>query len=209
MRRETTNRISFAIEELLPPIVRDSFLFRNAAKAVWGRHIDALADFRTRAPFLDASEYEALYRAHPRVHEDTDNSDSLPRPHHPATSPARRLCDVGCGTGHLLRQIGNASGSFRRLVGVDFVLPAATCRSGNRIQGGDDRDAAVCGPLLRYRRVHPCHRAHSRLPRGDRRVAPHHPATAHHRGAARTGIDLRVQSPFQFLSLPAQLSCAP
>ena len=125
MRRETTNRIRFAIEELLPPIVRDSFLFRNAARAVWGGHIDTLADFRTRAPFLDAGEYEALYRAHPRVHEDTDNSaaclDLIT-----GNVVGDTLCDIGCGTGHLLRHVKKASGrSFKRLVGVDFVLPAA------------------------------------------------------------------------------------
>jgi SAM-dependent methyltransferase len=129
MRRETTNRIRFAIEELLPPLVRDSALFRNAARAVWGRHIDTLADFRTRAPFLGDEEYEALYRSHPRVHEDTDNSraclDLVT-----ANIAGETVCDIGCGTGHLLRHIRENSGrKFKRLAGVDFVLPdAATDR---------------------------------------------------------------------------------
>jgi 2-polyprenyl-3-methyl-5-hydroxy-6-metoxy-1,4-benzoquinol methylase len=124
VRRETTNRIRFAIEELLPPIVRDSFLFRNAAKIVWGSHIDRLAEFRARAPFLDASEYEALYRDHPRVHHDTDNSTACLELI-TAYVAGDTLCDVGCGTGHLLRHIRNTSErAFKRLVGVDFVLPA-------------------------------------------------------------------------------------
>ena len=35
------------------------------------------------------------------------------------------VCDIGCGTGHLLRHVKRAAGRrFERLVGVDFVLPA-------------------------------------------------------------------------------------
>ena len=74
MNRETTNKIRFVLEDLLPPILRDSNLFRGVAKLAWGKHIDTLAKFRERAPFLSAQEYEDLYREHPRVHEGTDNS---------------------------------------------------------------------------------------------------------------------------------------
>jgi hypothetical protein len=68
MRRETTNIICFAIEDCLPPIVRDSGMFRGASRLVWGEHIDHFAEFRRRAAELE--EYERL----PRVHEQTDNS---------------------------------------------------------------------------------------------------------------------------------------
>lgn len=67
MNRETTNRIRFVLEDLLPPVVRDSRLFRAAAKLVSGEHIVHLASFRARAPFLTEAEYEDLYRKHPRV----------------------------------------------------------------------------------------------------------------------------------------------
>ena len=76
MRRETTNRLRFVLEELIPPILKDSTLFRWLATSIWGRHIVELADFRRRAPFVSAEEYAALYRAHPRVHEGTDNSEA-------------------------------------------------------------------------------------------------------------------------------------
>ena len=46
MNRETTNRIRFVIEDVLPPILRDSALFRQAASLVWGKHITKLAKFR-------------------------------------------------------------------------------------------------------------------------------------------------------------------
>ena len=76
MNRETSNRIRFLIEEVLPPIIRDSAAFRTIG-AVYGAHIDALAAFRKRAPLLAPTEYESLYREHPCVHDDTDNSAGM------------------------------------------------------------------------------------------------------------------------------------
>ncbi len=205
MRRETTNRIRFAIEELLPPIVRDSILFRGAARAVWGGHIDALADFRTRAPFLAASEYEALYRAHPRVHEDTDNSSAcLDLVTSYVTGDT--LCDVGCGTGHLLRHVRERAGHrFRRLVGVNFVLPAAAADPDIEFREAmiealpfPDRafDTVVCTHVIEH--ILDYRAAIAELRRVTRRrlliVVPR-----------EREIDLCLQSPLQFLSLPAQL----
>ena len=60
MKRETTNLIRFLVEDLLPPIVRDSAIFRAVARAAWGSHIDALAEFRKRAALLTPAEYEKL-----------------------------------------------------------------------------------------------------------------------------------------------------
>lgn len=123
MNRETTNRIRFVIEELLPPIIRDSRIFRAAARRVWGAHIDALADFRKRAPLLTPQEYEALYKEHPRVHDGTDNSEACIEKIL-AGIEGESLCDVGCGTGHLLRVIRSRLGaSVQRYVGVDFIVP--------------------------------------------------------------------------------------
>ncbi|MCX8954457.1 hypothetical protein OU790_13540, partial [Ruegeria sp. NA] len=76
MRRETTNLIRFVLEDIVPPILRDSAAFHWLARRVWGEHITRLAAFRERAPFLTDEEYETLYREHPRVHDGTDNSDA-------------------------------------------------------------------------------------------------------------------------------------
>jgi len=104
MRREQSNQIRFVLEELLPPIVRDTALFRFAASLAWGKHISTLAEFRKSAPFLTAEQYSELYRTHPRVHEDTDNSRAcLDRVSADALGPS--ICDVGCGTGALLRHV--------------------------------------------------------------------------------------------------------
>jgi SAM-dependent methyltransferase len=123
MNRETTNRIRFVIEDILPPVVRDSRLFRGAAKLAWGRHIEHLAVFRERAPFLSEEEYADLYRNHPRVHEGTDNSEACIR-RILQSIEGTSVCDVGCGTGALLSRI-KASRPFERLTGVDFVIDDA------------------------------------------------------------------------------------
>src|ERR1700692_94182 len=117
MKRETTNHIRFVIEDLLPPIVRDSTLFKGVASSVWGNHIQRLALFRQRAAFLSPEEYEALYRAHPRVHDETDNSVECVRliTEH---CVGESVCDVGCGTGFLLKQV-----TATRRVGVDIAPP--------------------------------------------------------------------------------------
>lgn len=130
MKREQTNQIRFVLEELLPPIVRDTALFRFAASLAWGKHIAALAEFRKSAPFLTEAQYSELYRTHPRVHEDTDNSRAcLDRIATDALGSS--VCDVGCGTGALLRHVRDHSGhAFKSLVGVDIVPPADTIGPG-------------------------------------------------------------------------------
>jgi SAM-dependent methyltransferase len=121
MRREMTNRIRFVLEDIVPPALRDSGLFRAAASMAWGSHVSDLARFRERAAFLTDEEYEALYRKHPRVHEDTDNSEACI-----AAITAEILgdsvVDVGCGTGALLRRIRAARPGLARMTGVDFVI---------------------------------------------------------------------------------------
>ncbi len=129
MNRETTNRIRFVIEDILPPFMRDSSLFRNIAKLVWGSHIDHLARFRERAPFLSAAEYEDLYRKHPRVHAGTDNSEACIK-RIVASVIGDSVCDVGCGTGALLTRIKIAANPPKRLVGVDFVVDDAASLDG-------------------------------------------------------------------------------
>jgi SAM-dependent methyltransferase len=121
MRREQTNQIRFILEELLPPIMRDTALFKFAASLAWGRHISDLAQFRKSAPFVTAEEYSALYRTHPRVHDETDNSRAcLDRIVADALGPT--ICDVGCGTGVLLEQVRtNSVENFTSLIGVDII----------------------------------------------------------------------------------------
>ncbi len=122
MRRETVNVLRWVLEDLLPPVVRDSRAFGWLASLAWGRHIADLARFRSRAPYVTAQEYEAIYRQHPRVQEETDNSSACIE-RVLAHIVGDSVCDVGCGTGFLARRIRDAApGPYARLAAVDFVL---------------------------------------------------------------------------------------
>jgi SAM-dependent methyltransferase len=103
--------------------VRDASLFKFAASLAWGKHISTLAKFRQAAPFVTGAEYSELYRAHPRVHEGTDNSLAcLQRIAADVVGPT--ICDVGCGPGAVLRHVRAESlESFTTMIGVDLIEP--------------------------------------------------------------------------------------
>ena len=122
MRRETTNRFRWMIEELLPPALRDSQLFRRAARLVWSDHVDAFAVARERAAFLTDEEYAAIYRDYPRIHEETDNSDACVE-RIARDIVGQEVCDVGCGTGALLRRLRETRSDISRWVGIDVAIP--------------------------------------------------------------------------------------
>ncbi len=143
MRREQTNQIRFIMEELLPPIIRDTALFKFTATLAWGKHISTLAEFRKSAPFVSDAEYDELYRAHPRVHEDTDNSLAcLERI--AAEAIGDSICDVGCGTGALLRFVSsNAPRPFAEMVGVEMIEPDKPMGDGIKFVCGRVEDLPV------------------------------------------------------------------
>lgn len=129
MNRETTNRLRFVLEDVLPPVVRDSRFFLFIATLAWGKHIADLSRFRERAPFLTPQEYEDMYRAHPRVHAGTDNSRAcIERITEEIVGDS--VVDVGCGTGALLQRFKADRPDVKRFTGVDFVVDDAASIAG-------------------------------------------------------------------------------
>lgn len=126
MNRETTNRIRFVLEEVFPPLLRDSRFFRWLFRRHWGGLVDDLEAFRSRAHFVTQEEYADIYSALPRVHAGTDNSRAcIERIASDALSGS--LLDVGCGTGELLRRLASArKDPSNRYTGIDFQLDEQT-----------------------------------------------------------------------------------
>jgi len=124
MNRETTNKIRFVLEDILPAIIRDSRGFKALARFVWGQHIIDLAKFRERAAFLTEAEYEDLYKKHPRVHKGSDNSQAC-IDRIIADVRGTSVVDIGCGTGFLLNKVQEKHPELSRTCGVDFAIDDA------------------------------------------------------------------------------------
>ena len=121
MKRETVNKIRYVLEELLPPVLHDSRFMVFLYKFKFGNLMEELAEFRRRAPFLSDAEYRHIYEQHPRIMEDTDNSEACIQAIAEALLPGS-VCDIGCGTGHLLRRIQTAREDIDSFTGLDFML---------------------------------------------------------------------------------------
>jgi 2-polyprenyl-3-methyl-5-hydroxy-6-metoxy-1,4-benzoquinol methylase len=126
VNRETTNVIRYFLEELLPPVVRDSRPMRWLFRAYWGRLVNDLEDFRARAHYVGEQEYNEIYAAIPRIQQGTDNSEACIQRVIENVSPGD-IVDVGCGTGLLLERIIDRLGTDDRVyTGVDIHVDDAT-----------------------------------------------------------------------------------
>lgn len=125
MKREHSNRIRWFMEDVVPPVVRDTRLFAWLMQRVYGRLVDDLADFRRTAHALTPQEYSDMYRRMPRVHDDTDNSAAILQQIAGHVIQGE-VVDIGCGTGYTLgwlaRKLGTEKYSY---TGVDFQIADA------------------------------------------------------------------------------------
>ncbi|HEY6125662.1 MAG TPA: class I SAM-dependent methyltransferase [Steroidobacteraceae bacterium] len=140
MKRERVNFIRYLLEEWIPPALRDSAPMRWLFRAYWGRFVDDLEKFRANIHRVTPAEYADIYRRMPRIQESTDNSDACIRRLVELMLPGS-VCDVGCGTGHLLGVLAsNSKGVPRKFAGVDFQLEPEISQ---RHPGVEFREAGV------------------------------------------------------------------
>jgi SAM-dependent methyltransferase len=124
MKRETVNGIRFALEELLPPIVRDSAVMRWLFRRHWGTLVDDIEQFRAQIPFVTPAEYKSIYERMPRVQDDTDNSGAcLSRIL--GEIEGKTVLDVGCGTGYMTQWIHDRRPELS-MTGTDFIIEDGT-----------------------------------------------------------------------------------
>jgi SAM-dependent methyltransferase len=120
MQRNTIWDVLHVIaDEWMPPLLRDSRLFRWSAQRVFGEQVDAFAALRERSPTLTPAELKAFYARQLRGRRVrvTDNSEAVIR-RICADVLEGTLCDVGCGTGHLLGEVRRR----RNLAGIGIDL---------------------------------------------------------------------------------------
>lgn len=161
MRRETTNRIRFVLEELLPPAWRDSGFMRWLFRRHWGELIDDIERFRERGHWVTEDEYAAIYSALPRVHQGTDLNDACAQ-RLVEDCRGRRVLDVGCGTGVFLEQLRTGpKGQELELTGVDFQVDPSVrsrlpdmrfeeCKIEQLPFADDSFDTVICTHVLEH-----------------------------------------------------------
>ena len=112
MNRKLTNSIRFVMDELIPPIIRDSkiFMYPFFYLAYRGRNIREMMDFKSKVYHYTPEQYANLY----------NNLNSISRNRATDLNKAsidliiselhddnfENIVDIGCGSGYLLNLIG-------------------------------------------------------------------------------------------------------
>ena len=104
MNRETTNKIRFILEDILPPIVRDSFIFKLIIRKMFKNK--TLERLKSDILKISRKEYANLYKNLNRIHKDSDLSQICINEILKNIKP-NQVLDVGCGEGFLLNKIKN------------------------------------------------------------------------------------------------------
>lgn len=121
--RRTVNAVRYVLENLLPPALRDSRLFRPLMYLAWGRDAPRFIAFRDRVRSMSAEEYASFYAALTPISGECDlNRACLDRIL--AERVGTSLLDAGCGRGHLAERIASADPGIA-VVGADMAPPAA------------------------------------------------------------------------------------
>ena len=119
MKRENTNKIRFVLEELLPPILRDSFIFKLIVKKLY-RNDKTHQNLKYNILNISKKKYKKYYENMPQIHNNSDLSnkciDEILRYIKP-----RSIIDVGCGNGFLLKKIRDKNKSVE-LNGTEIVI---------------------------------------------------------------------------------------
>jgi SAM-dependent methyltransferase len=155
--RRTVNAFRYVLEDLLPPALRDSLLFRPLMSLAWGRDAPRFIAFRDRVRTMDPEEYASFYAALEPISGECDlNRPCLDRIL--AECVGATVLDAGCGRGHLAERIARADPEVS-VVGADMAPPAAVGPSNLRfVQGWLGRlpfpdkafDTVVCTHTLEH-----------------------------------------------------------
>ncbi|MBL0163539.1 MAG: class I SAM-dependent methyltransferase [Xanthomonadales bacterium] len=110
MNRRITNAIRFVMDELVPPIIRDSkfFMYPFFRLAYRGQKISEIMDFKKRVYSFSRDDYAEFYsnlNSISRRRETDLNGACIDAILGSLDSDDRNVIDVGCGGGYLLKRI--------------------------------------------------------------------------------------------------------
>jgi ubiquinone/menaquinone biosynthesis C-methylase UbiE len=117
LSRDLQRPMRYFIDQLLPPLVRDSQVFKQALKVIFKADSETVWEFRKNFPSMTDDEvrdvYSRLSKHALKVSTDINNR-CLDKIKEEITK--KTVLDAGCGTGKLAELKG-----YSKYVGVDFV----------------------------------------------------------------------------------------
>lgn len=127
MKREYTNFVRFILDEMIPPLIRDSKLFMKPLYmlAYGRRDVEALMNFKESAYSMTPEQYADFYKSLENSvsrRRTTDlNEKCILKIIESISDSTGEILDVGCGNGYLLSALTQSGISPERLSGVDVA----------------------------------------------------------------------------------------
>jgi ubiquinone/menaquinone biosynthesis C-methylase UbiE len=124
IQRNLTNKLNWILDNLVPPVLRDSRWF--ATLLFWplfGKKTPLFMEFKQKAPFLSHKQYGKYYEKLSDVHlkRETDLNDPSIKKILKAIS-GKTVLDIGCGRGFLAKKIASKKTKVR-VTGLDIIIP--------------------------------------------------------------------------------------
>ena len=119
MNRILINKIRFILEEFIPPIIRDSLIFKYIVKYFY-RSDKLHENLKENILNYTKKNYLEYYSAMPEINGKTDNSEDCIKVIIKQVLP-NNIIDVGCGRGYLLERLRNENPKYK-LFGTEIYL---------------------------------------------------------------------------------------
>jgi ubiquinone/menaquinone biosynthesis C-methylase UbiE len=119
MNRILINKIRFILEEFIPPIIRDSLIFKYIVKYFY-RSDKLHENLKENILNYTKKNYLEYYSAMPEINGKTDNSEDCIKDIIKKILP-NNIIDVGCGRGYLLERLRKENHKYK-LFGTEIYL---------------------------------------------------------------------------------------